>query len=467
MFLFPIVYISAFVIAMVLIWKKQIKGLLIFIIFGLPIYINALSVTFMYGFTKAIPIMQGFKEISLFAGFILVILMLKKKPRFHLVDKLILAFFIITLIYLVLPIGPYDFYNRLIGFKSLSVFPVIYFTGRFCDVKSINTKHIFSYICVVSLIAAVVLLFEVIPYQHLHTKTGFLDFLVRYFGGSESGNYGLIWTFETETGFKRFGSIFSSPLELSSASILTLSLVLALITNNRNRLNYTGFYVITLAATLFCVIFAVSRASFVNYFITIYFFALLTKNKKLIKYFHVGLLIGLVCALFFLSGNLLDFIIVTLNFESSSSIGHVLAWLEGINAMIAHPFGLGIGTSGTVSMADNDTIGGENQLIIIGVQVGILMDIIYIWIYALLIKTGIQALSTATGKKKRLILGTVLLKIGIIIPLFTSYIDTFIYITYTAYFLSGLMMNMITNDLSFIKKEANNPRGSTEWIPAE
>ena len=97
-------------------------------------------------------------------------------------------------------------------------------------------------------------------------------------------------------------------------------------------------------------------------------------------------------------------------------------------------------------MDTNDQIGGENQLIIIGVQVGIIILGIYVWAYILMIKTGLQALKTAIGKKKKLILCVVLLKIGIIIPLVTSYIDTFIYLTYTTYFLSGLMINMIVSD---------------------
>ena len=111
--------------------------------------------------------------------------------------------------------------------------------------------------------------------------------------------------------------------------------------------------------------------------------------------------------------------------------------------MIAHPLGLGLGASGRVSMETEDQIGGENQLIIIGVQVGIVMVGIYIWIYWLLIKKGIHALKKNAGKSRTLIIGMVLMKIGLIIPLFTSYIDTFNFIMYTSYFFSGLMMNRI------------------------
>ncbi|MFN9950014.1 MAG: hypothetical protein ACK53B_04545, partial [Bacteroidota bacterium] len=49
----------------------------------------------------------------------------------------------------------------------------------------------------------------------------------------------------------------------------------------------------------------------------------------------------------------------------------------------------------------------------------------------------------SAGKQKRLVMAVLLLKIGMLIPLFTSYIDTFNYITYTINFLSGLMINVL------------------------
>ena len=446
MFLFPVIYIISFISAIVLLFKKEVKGFLLFAVIGLPIYINALSVTYMYGFDKAIPIMQAFKEICLLIAFTLVLSQLKKRPKLYLVDKLILLFFLYSLLYLILPIGEYGFYSRFIAFKALSVFPLIYFTGRFCNFESIHIDQFFSYICAVIIIAALVLLFEVITYQHLHTRTGLTDFMVHFYNAEAKGSYGLLFSFETESGVKRFGSIFSGPLELSAAAILTLSVLLGLITSNSNKIKATNFYILTFFASLFCVIFAVSRAAFVNYFLLIYCFAHLTHNKQIIKYFHYFVLICIIYVAFFLKGNLYDDIITTLTFENSSSVGHVFEWLNGINAMITHPFGMGLGASGRVSMESNDNIGGESQLIIVGVQVGIAMLIVYIWIYALLIKKGIKAIKTESGKKKKLILATVLLKIGFIIPLITSYFDSFIYITFTSYFLSGLMINMIVAD---------------------
>lgn len=444
MFLFPAAYIFSFIYAIRLLLKKEIKGVLLFIVVGLPVYINALTVSYMYGFGKVIPYLQALKEICIFSGFFMVMMDLKKKITLHPVDKLTITFFICSLAYLILPIGSYDFTSRLIAFKALSMFPIVYFTGRLCKVSSINVNHIFSFICVVAIVAGIVVLMEVITYQHIHTRTGYTDYMINVIHGEASGHYGLIWTFETETGIKRFGSIFSSPLELSAASILALAVVLALATNYKNKINFTNFNVFSFLATFAGVVFAVSRASFANYFIVIYFFAIITHNKKLVLYFQMAFMLLVIYIAFFLrQSEIFEFIINTITFENASSMGHVVETLNGVTAMVSHPLGLGLGSSGRISMEANEHIGGENQLVIIGVQVGVLALAVYIWTYILTIRTGLKELKKAAGKKKKIILCVVLIKIGVIIPLITSYIDTFIYITYTTYFLSGLMINMI------------------------
>ena len=446
MILFPILYLAAFFYGLVLLYKKDIRGFPIFVIGGLPIYIHALSVTHLYGMASIIPAMQACKEIMVFASFVMVLFTLQEKPTWHSIDKWMLVFLGASIVYLLLPIGPYPFVSRLLAFKALSVFPLIYFTGRFCKASDINLNYLFSYICLVSIVAAVVLFFfEFIPYEHLHTKTGFLDFHIQFFNAEESGNYGLFWTFETETGLKRFGSIFSSPLELAASTVLTLSVLLSLAGDRWMRFRFSKFYTASLLATLFCIIMAISRASLINYFLLFYCFAHITNQRKWVQYFHLAFVCVVLLLVFVVQGDLLQFTIDTLRFQNASSIGHLLEWVNGLQAMAAHPLGMGLGSSGRVAMETNDHVGGENQLIIIGVQVGIPVLLVYIIIYGATIRTALQMIRSSKGKQKRLAMAVVLLKIGILIPLLTSYVDSFNYITYTTYFLSGLCINMLMN----------------------
>jgi hypothetical protein len=445
MFLFPVTYIAAFLYGLLQLIRKQIEGLLIFTIIGLPIYINALSVTFMYGFSGLIPVMQSFKEIIVLASCYLVAIGIKSKSRLHRIDILMIIFFAYTVLYALLPIGSYSIISRFLALKTLSFFPLLYFIGRFCKVDSINLKKFFSYICIVIIIAALVAFLEKITNQHLHSFTGFSEFNYYFFGAEESGNYGLLWTFETESGAKRFGSIFSNPLDLASATVLSLSIILSLITYKRKKIviRTSNFELISLAATFFCILFAASRASFAGYFMLIYVYGWITKNRNIIRTFHTFFISVTIYIIFFLEGDLFDFIVNTIKFQNASSLGHVLEWLDGINAMIAHPLGLGLGESGRVSMAVQQNTGGENQLIIIGVQAGVLAMLLYLTIYVAFIRTGLRELKKAGGKKWKLILAVVLIKISLIIPTFTAYIDSYIYLSYLSWFLSGYMINMI------------------------
>lgn len=444
MFLLPVIYIASFLYGIYLLLQKDIRGFPVFVVGGLPIYIQALSVTHLYGFASIIPLLQGCKEIIALGALIMVVLTLQRKPRWHAVDQWMLVFLGATLLYLILPIGPYSFMSRLLAFKSLSMFPLIYFVGRLCRAADINLNHLFSWICIVTLSAAVVLIFvEWIPYEHLPAKTGFMDFHIQFFNAEQSGNYGLFWTFETETGLKRFGSFFSSPLELAASTVLTLSVLLALAGDRFMHFRFTGFFTAALIATLACILLAVSRASLINYFILFYCFAHLTRQKKLIRFFHWGFLAVALLLIFVVKGDLLVFVIDTLRFQNASSIGHLLEWMNGLQAMAAHPLGMGLGASGRVAMETNDHVGGENQLIIIGVQAGIPVLLVYVYIYFLLLQTGYRHLKRSLGKKRRLIMAVLFLKIGMLIPLLTSYIDSFNYITYTVNFLSGLMINVI------------------------
>ena len=88
--------------------------------------------------------------------------------------------------------------------------------------------------------------------------------------------------------------------------------------------------------------------------------------------------------------NIYDYIISVIQLNDSSSIGHILEWVEGVESIITHPLGIGLGESGKVAAALQNNVGGENQLIIVGVQTGIISLVIYITIYVMIIKNAIQ-----------------------------------------------------------------------------
>ena len=173
-------------------------------------------------------------------------------------------------------------------------------------------------------------------------------------------------------------------------------------TRNDNKIKPDRWGIILLACNLFAVVFSLSRASLVSYFLMIYVFAMLTHMKRLVWLIHGSLIAMVVYVLFFIDKGLQEFIINTLDCSNTSSLGHVLAWVEGIQAMVTHPLGMGLGESGKVASALGQNVGGENQLIIIGVQAGIVDLILYITADVLLIRYAYRSFKTARGKQRQI-----------------------------------------------------------------
>jgi len=449
LFIFPLIYLTSFFVALREVIKGYRQGVLVFLIFGLSMYTTAMSVAFLLGLKDLIPIFQYFKEVLIISLFILNVVTLRYIPRPHLIDYAILSFLAYTLLYAILPIGEESFFNRLLALKSTSFFVVVYFTGRLMDIREIYISRYFNYIVLLTIAAGFVLAGEVIFHQHLQTITGFADYVYYFFNFEPGGDYGLSWTFQSEGGYPRFASFFANPLEHASATLLALSVIIALFTRDDNRFKPSGMGWLALAASLLSIIFALSRAPFVSYFVVIYVYALVTKKKYITHVVHVALGIAFIYVIYlftrFQQSNtgITEVIVNTIDFSNPSSVGHVLEWMEGLMSMVEKPFGLGLGTSGRVAGSLGDNVGGENQYIIIGVQAGIVALFLYLSVYIMLIKTSFKWLRVLKGKERKVCMAVFLMKIAFFIPLLTSEVESSSYISYVNWFLSGLLISII------------------------
>lgn len=449
MIIFPLIFLCSFIIAIREIIKGNIQGFLLFVIFGLSMYTTAMSVAFMIGFKDIIPAFQFFKELLILSVLTINLFTLRKRPRFHIVDYLIFAFFLYTLTYALLPIGEQNFFDRLIAFKSTSFFVMVYFAGRFFDPTKIYINKYFNYILLLTIAAGAVICLEVAFNQHLQTVTGYADYSYYFFNFEPSGNYGLTWTFESEGGFKRFASFFANPLENAAAQLIALATIAALYTRDDNKFKPDLTGLLALGASFICIVFAISRAPLASYFLVVYIYALLTKKKYITHTIHLAFL---TVALYFIwvisnfedkTSGITEVVINTLNFSNPSSVGHVVEWVDGITSMITSPFGLGLGTSGRVGGSLGETTGGENQFIIIGVQAGILALLCYLAIYISFIRTGIHWLPKLRGRERKVCMMVLLIKVAIFIPLLTSEVESSSYISYMNWFFSGLLISII------------------------
>ncbi|WP_374951386.1 O-antigen ligase family protein [Mucilaginibacter sp.] len=449
MFIFPLIFIVAFFVAMKEVLKGNRAGILIFLIFGLSIYTTAMSVTFMLGLKTLIPFFQFFKEILVSSVLTLNFINLKRWPKFHLIDYLILAFLGYTVLYTILPIGEQNFLGRLLALKSMSFYIAVYFAGRLFDPKDVYINKYFSYVALLTVAAGAVLCVELAVGVQMQTYTGFTDYIFYFFNMESGGSFGLVTTFESDGGYRRFASFFSNPLEYAAATLIALSIILSLYTTDNNKLKINNFGMMALAASFLAIIFALSRAPLASYFIVIYIYTLITKRKTIIKIIHAGFVVAVVYVIYLFikfensSDGLVAVLLSTIDFSNPSSVGHLQQWLEGILAMIAHPLGLGLGASGRVAGAAGENVGGENQFIIIGVQAGIIALLLYLITFVNFIRVGIRWLPKLEGKERKVCMAVLLIKVGLIIPLLTSEVESSSYISFMNWFFSGLLISLI------------------------
>jgi hypothetical protein len=343
-----------------------------------------------------------------------------------------------------LPIGKYDVLQKLVALKSLSFFTIIYFVGRLLDTSNFSLQKILYAVGVLAFFAACLLAFEVVTYTHFQTHIGYAFFNQDYYGLDVGGHYGLSWSFEINDGLKRFASFFANPLELAGSTLVATSLWLAVYTSASKKLEITKTGWIIAGLTLFALLTALSRSSLAGYFILLYAYALITRKKEILYFIYALVGIGVVYLFYVLNDrNIYEYIISTVQLSDSSSIGHVLEWLEGIQSIVTSPLGLGLGESGRVAAAVQENVGGENQFIIVGVQTGIISLLLYVGIYVVVVSACYRAYKLYEGNTKKMALALFVLKLSFIFPLMTSNFDSYSYILYLTWLLTGIFITSV------------------------
>jgi hypothetical protein len=449
MIIFLLIFLASYIVAFREVLMGNRAGVLTFMIFGLSMYTTAMSVAFISGFKAAIPAMQYFKEILILTALLLNIIALRKRPRFHLIDYLIMGYLGYLTLYAILPIGEQSFFNRMLALKSSAFFVIVYFTGRLIDPKTVYIGKYLNYLVLLTIAAGAITLIEWFIGTPMQTITGYADYNFYFFNQDPAGMFGLNTTFESDSGYARFASFFASPLEHAGATLIALAVIAGLYTRDDNKFSFTSVGILGLIASFISILLALSRAPLISYFLIIYVYALITKRKYITKFIHAGaVVVGLYVFYLFIqfeqsNSGIMEVVLNTIDFSDPSSVGHVQQWLEGILAIQQHPLGMGLGSSGRVAASVSENVGGENQFIIIAVQAGLIAMGIYLSIFILSIKTSLKWLPLLKGRERKLCIAVLLIKVGIFIPLLTSEAESSTYISYLNWFLTGLLISMI------------------------
>ena len=431
-------------------WTLQemiVKGkwtyFIFFLVGFLPIYITFLSLTYLN--TRSVELVTLFQALKEgIVGIALVVAILfQKSPsdspfRPQSPDWWMGGFLILGFSYLILPIGEVPFITKAFYFKGILLPGLTYFLGRNTNFEERELSRLFSMIFSVAILAfAVNLLEQFVLQAHLQQFTGYSLYNQKINDIDPSGNFGLTWTFETQAVTKRLASFFSDPLEMASSVLMGFAAGLIWYLTTKKEVQW--IYLVIIACSLGSLIFSASRAAFGTFFILLFFVALVFRLYKLIGLGFVMLLVFGGYIVWFASDDFYFFVLDTLTFENSSSVGHLLEWLVALESMVANPLGIGLAMSGNAGSVSEDLrIGGENQFLIYGVQLGW----VGMFLYVLALGTGVVLslrvfYSTDNVYTARLAFVAAVTKVGLFLPLFTANAEMYTYVTWISWWMIG------------------------------
>lgn len=435
-------------------WTLQemiVKGKWTYFIFFLaaflPIYITYLSLTYLNTRSEVlVTVFQALKDGVVGIALVVAILFQKKPAEYTFrpqsTDWLMGSFLIIAFCFLILPIGEVPFLTKASYFKGMLLPGLAYFLGRNTVFDERELSRFFSMIFIVAILAFAVNLMEQFVLQaHIQQHTGYALYNLVINDTYPTGNFGLSWTFETQALTKRLASFFADPLELASSVLLGFAAGLIwFLTSKREE----GFpYLVVMLCSMGSLFFSSSRSAFGGFFIMLFFIAVIFKLYRLILFGFSLVTAFVVFVVFFASEDFYYFVIDTLTFQNASSVGHVLEWVVALESMIENPLGVGLAMSGNSgSVTDEARIGGENQFLIYGVQMGFLGMFLYIFLLGFSISQSIKVFRlTENVMTARIAFTAAAVKTGLLLPLFTANAELYAYVNWISWWMVGYAMN--------------------------
>ena len=435
--------------------RGKIEYLIIYICTCLPIYTTLQAQVFkIFNSEIIVTIIKLSKDIIFLYAFIIFLLgknihLFNRTFKFSLVDKLILIFNIIVTVYTLIPLGEADIFSKLIYAKNLYIISIVYLVGRNIKIDEVffNTiKKILKYLI---LSVTFFLCFEFIFSTHFHSIIDFSNYNTIVNEIDPQGNYGLSWSFESQGSSPRYAAFFADPLELSASLLLFTSLLIYNFWNNKRNINYFLLFMVSAAF-----LFSFSRGAIVACIGIIFFGLLLNKNYKILLIIFTFFVLSSISLVYFGSEEIRYLIIDTLKFENTSSLGHLVEWVEGVLSIFENPLGIGLAMSGNASGVDQAIkVGGENQFLIFGVQMGVLSVFIYLLILFYIIKRSSHVYLNTSNFEKHLSFIVACTKFGLLLPLLTANAELYLFVSLTTWFFAGYIESRYT-EIKFEKNKS-------------
>ena len=438
--IFIVLYLLIFTKSFVNISRGNFEYLLYYICLALPFYATLQAQVFeIFNNELLVNMIKLSKDFIFFYALLIFILgknesIFNRTFTFSKLDKLFLSFVILIILYAITPIGEAELISKIIYSKNILLIPLVYFMGRnleFSDKVYMNLKKIFLGVIITS---SVFVFFEFIFSTHFHSFINYSNYNSIVNEIDPQGNYGLSWSFESQGAKPRYAAFFADPLELSASLLFLFSFIIFFFYKRVNLSNVLPFILI-----VFLLLMSFSRGAIVACFGIVLFSLLINqKYRILFTMFSISVILSLLT--YFLGGEDLQYLIIdTLKFENTSSLGHLIEWIEGILSILENPLGIGLAMSGNAGGVDQSLkVGGENQFLIFGVQMGIIAIIIYSMILLTVIIRSLKLyVDTKDLKHKHISFIVACTKFGLILPLLTANAELYLFVSLVSWLLAG------------------------------
>ncbi len=358
--------------------SKVPNSLTIFLIILLPLnsFLNIVLFHFFDIRGVSLNIFKAWKDMLLLIALLYWgIYQIKNPSVFKIKDKKVLFFVsmfaLLELIYILLPIGPANFLQKVYSFRTDTFYLFFFFLGML--IPKLDFNKILKVILYTGLVFSVIGIFErFINPVPLLIWLGMPDYTLYMTGSLPYTQGGMPYTYWAAGGIRRVGSLLLNPLDFAAYSLFALPTIF-IIKSNKKRI----------AASIILglgVIFTLSRMPILILFLQVLGFIIIynIKHIKKVLIWGTGVAFFLFILIFTTMENLRNYIIDTITFKEPSAQGHLHDWLLALENLNKHSLGMGLATSGSAGARFGTFGGGENQYLILGVQMGWIGIVIFI-----------------------------------------------------------------------------------------
>lgn len=308
-------------------------------------------------------------------------IIMRKRPRLHYLDCMVIAFMVISVIYLFYPgnTGRVGFTDRLLGFRADSYWMVAYFVGRFIVFERRHVKWLLLSLlpgtALVAFVAAGQFAFAG-WFNRLFEKLSFSAFINR------QGGFGEVEAIKDRgidgLNLPRASSLLLGDLALAFFSVLALAAAAAVfLTAQRARGRWAAGAVTVLA--LASIGFSVTRSAALAGIVALLVMAIMARKPLRFGAVILVLVIGALAAL--ASGFVpLRAVDALTNPHEASVQAHRGAIGGGLEIVSEDPVGRGLGTVGTIGQRvfRESAVTTENWYLQIAAEMGIVQGLLFL-----------------------------------------------------------------------------------------